>query len=177
MMKEICELLEYNPETGEFRWSRALSGRNGKARRGAIAGSLHSGGYIEIGIAGQRYFAHRLAWYFVHGVWPRDEIDHINTDKTDNRIANLREATSQQNHWNCGPRRRNASGIKGVYWDKRRQCWQAGIRVSGKNIHLGSFKTKEAAAHARVEAEKKYCGVFGRRFVGCDLCQGSGGLT
>jgi hypothetical protein len=153
----LRELLSYDPQTGEFRW---LVKRGRTAQCGAVAGTLHRRGYIQVRIAGRGYLAHRLAWFFTHDVWPREQIDHINSNKTDNRIINLREATHQQNEWNRGPRRDNTSGIKGVFWAKRENCWRALICINNKRVHLGLFNTKEEAARARAEADEKYQGAF-----------------
>ena len=100
--------------------------------------------------------AHRLAWFYVYGAWPNGDLDHINGDKLDNRIANLREATRKQNMQNVRQHKHNTSGVKGVAWHSQRNKWRAYIFVDYRQIHLGLFDTKEAAAAARMNAEEIY---------------------
>jgi hypothetical protein len=95
----------------------------------------------------------------VYGEWPR-QLDHINNDRADNRIANLRLATNAQNGANRGPPRTNTSGVKGIYWFKPKQRWSAEIIVDGRRIMLGYYKEKEDAIMARMEAEAKYQGEY-----------------
>jgi hypothetical protein len=144
--------VDYDPETGLFRW-KLLSG---KARPGAIAGSRHCQGYVAIGYQGHRMLAHRLAWAFVHGEFPRHEIDHINGDRTDNRIANLRDVSRSVNNENLrGARSHNKSGLLGV--SRRNWCstFGAAIRVNGKRYHLGSFPSAEKAHEAYLTAKRR----------------------
>ena len=89
-------------------------------------------------------------------------VDHINHNKLDNRISNLRICTSQQNNMNTSKRSDNSSGVTGVYWDKQNNKWIASIQVNGKQIHLGYFKTKEGAVEARRQAEIEYFGEYRR---------------
>lgn len=154
------EWLSYEPTTGIFRWLKMSSN---KAPVGTIAGASHCKGYISIKVRGHTVLAHRLAWWFHYGAFPKNQIDHINCDKTDNRIANLREATNAQNHANRGAQRNNTSGIKGVYWFKPQKAWKAQIVVNGKSIHLGCFKTKDEAANARRAGEKLHQKEFAHR--------------
>jgi hypothetical protein len=160
----VREILSYDPETGEFRWKWRDDIRKCDNARlvGKVAGSLDSHGYIVIGINLQIYQAHRLAWLHIHGVWPVNQIDHINNDKADNRITNLREATSQENQRNVGLQKNSSTGIAGVSWNKRDQKYQARITVDRKFISLGYFDTLEKAAKARAEAESFYFGEFRR---------------
>src|ERR1700731_2752322 len=95
----VNEVLSYDPETGIFRWKVKLSDRSPIGKR---SGGHTSSGHWRIRVDGHYYLAHRLAWLLTHGVWPRDEIDHINRVRDDNRLANLREASHSQNHANCG---------------------------------------------------------------------------
>jgi hypothetical protein len=155
----LRELLAYDPETGEFVWLK--SPRN-SVPKGAVAGSLNGRGYTCITALGKVYRAHRLAWLHVYGSWPADDIDHINGEPTDNRIANLREATRSQNQANSRIRKDNSSGSKGVIWERRRQKWEAQIRVNGKRRHLGYFTCKEEAARAYAAAAKQAFGEFAR---------------
>lgn len=142
----VLEVLDYNPETGVFRWKVATAAR---VKVGEIAGSTNGDGYQQIGLFGKRYKAHRLAFLIVHGRWPSGEIDHLNRRRTDNRKANLREATRLQNMQNKGVYRNNTSGVTGVRWDARLGKWAASRTIAGKRQHLGVFETLEAAAAAR----------------------------
>jgi hypothetical protein len=159
----LREILDYDPETGEFRWKwrddRAKSWNVKWA--GTVAGTLCHG-YIRVTVDYRFRKAHRLAWLYVYGAWPANQIDHINNDRADNRITNLREATNQENNRNVGLRKTNSTGITGVSWHKRLQKYQAHIMVDKKSIYLGLFPTLEAAAAARAAAEIKYFGEFRR---------------
>jgi len=128
---------------------------------GRQAGSPAFGGYRSISVDGIRYSAHRLAWLHVHGEHPAGEIDHVNGDRSDDRIANLRPCSRRENAWNT--RGRSASGFKGVY--RAENCtpkWHAKISVKGETLHLGSFDTKEEAAAAYDAAARRHHGEFAR---------------
>lgn len=156
----LRELLHYDPETGFF--TRALTTTGIRPKVGDVAGGVNCRGYWQIRIDGERYKAHRLAWLYMTGDWPKEQIDHINMDRSDNRFANLREATNIQN---CANQRRpvnNTSGLKGVCWNKRLSKWKSQIRVNGKLHHLGYFDTAEAAHESYIDAAKKYFGEFAR---------------
>lgn len=154
----VRELLDYNPDTGIFKW-RVSSARY---RPGDIAGTKHIQGYLKCGIDGQRYLMHRLVWLYVHGHFPEADIDHINMNKTDNRMCNLRAATRSQNFANKPRASGNRSGFKGIWLDSRRCKWQARIGVNRTRVHLGTFDTPEAAHAAYAEAAVKYYGDFAR---------------
>lgn len=149
-------LLEYDPASGVFHWK--IRPHRGRTLAGALAGSLNRDGYRVIMIKNRAYMAHRLAWLHVHGEWPRNEVDHANRIRSDNRIANLREATRTQNRANTTIRRNNTSGFKGVTLLKK--PWRARIKVNGKIIELGKFKTAEEAHAAYVAAAEKYHGEY-----------------
>lgn len=151
--KRLKELLHYDPETGIFTWRKY---RSYNAPTGSVAGTHNSNGYIVICIDRSREFAHRLVWLYMHGYIPECTIDHINRDRLDNRLENLREATRQCNARNIGLQQNNTSGIKGVTWDKSRIKWVAFIKVSGKHIPLGRYADKSDAAMRRWEAEKEH---------------------
>lgn len=158
--KRLRHLLAYDQKTGLFKW--AVSAK--RVKRGDAAGRLNpSNGYIEIGVDGRRYLAHRLAWLYVHGVWPTDCIDHIDRNATNNRIDNLRLATISQNGWNKGIGSNNTSGVKGVSWIVSRRRWQATIKKDGKNINLGWFVDIGEATNAYRCAAERLAGEF---FVG-----------
>ena len=124
-----------------------------KVKAGDRAGSLSGTGYIHVEVDLHTYMGHRLAWFYVHGEWPREHIDHINGESSDNRIANLREATRFQNHQNRKKAISNTSGYTGVTWNKQRSKWTAQISVNKQQIHLGYFAEVEDAAAARVKAK------------------------
>ncbi len=149
-MTDIKNLLDYDPETGLFHWRIKRKGMN----PGDAAGSINPRGYCRIQIDGRIYLAHRLAWFFAHGKWPTDQIDHINGNKSDNSISNLREATGAQN---C----RNRRGVIGVY--RRKWGWEATIMADGKAHYLGKFKTKSQALAVRKEAVARLHGEFAGR--------------
>lgn len=157
--ERVKQLLDYDPATGSFTWRE---NRGGTARRGGRAGSINVLGYVDIGVSGRRCLGHRLAWLYVHGAWPPHEIDHINGNPADNRIANLRLATRTQNVRNTRRRHDNSSGVKGVYWIARCGKWRADIRVAGKGKHLGYFNRIEDAAAAYERAAAKHFGEFAR---------------
>jgi hypothetical protein len=160
--KYAREILDYNPETGVFKWKwRDDMRKNDNARiTGKSAGSVVSSGYLKIKINNRRYLAHRLAWLIVHGEWPPKQIDHIDCDKLNNRIANLRLANNQENQRNCGLQKNNSTGIKGVYWHKSRGKFVAEISVGDKRRHLGYFDTLAEATAARHAAEAEHFGAF-----------------
>lgn len=149
----LKELLSYDPDTGIFVW---LINRPPYVSINSIAGSLNDRGYRHISIQGKKYKAHRLAWLYIYGKFPDGDIDHINRDRDDNRIANLRDTTRSVNLQNCTINKTNTSGVKGVSWDKRRQKWQAWVKINTAQKFLGYFKIIEEAKAAREKAEKEY---------------------
>ena len=147
------EKLLYDPDTGIFTWKERKMSRG--CRRdlfGKVAGSFDKKGYIVLGINGF-FKAHRVAWAMFHGVDPEVEVDHINGDKSDNRIANLRLASTQQNCSNKGKNKNNTSGYKGVTFNKNIGKFQAKIKHNWKDIHVGFFKT---AYEAHLAYSKKF---------------------
>lgn len=151
----LKELLLYDPETGVFTW---LSKPNRSIRMGDVAGCMASG-YRQIKIDGRLYRAHRLAWLYVHGKWPADQIDHINGVRDDNRIVNLREATQSQNQQNRTANANNTSGFPGVCWSKQKRKWRSQIKLASRNKYLGIFDTP-VAAHAAYLAAKAELHTF-----------------
>jgi len=109
----------------------------------------------------KRYLQHRLVWLYVHGRWPKDQIDHINGNRSDNRLCNLREATCSQNLMNARAHSHNTSGLKGACKHEP-GYWSSVIRVNGKNKYLGRFKSPEEAHAVYASAAKKYFGEFAR---------------
>lgn len=144
------QLLTYDPGTGIFTWR----GGQKKVRAGMVAGTPDKDGYINICIDQQIYKAHRLAWLWMTGEWPTEEIDHKDLDKANNRFSNLREATHSQNQINRKKR--------GYTFDKRRGAFVAQIKENGKHRHLGQFKTSVEASAAYNEAANAIHGEFAR---------------
>ena len=153
----LRELLDYAPETGRFRWRM----RRGPVGKGGEAGHQTAQGYRVIGIDGLHYLAHRLAWLHVHGEHPPDEIDHINGDPTDDRIANLRPCSRIENTRNV--RGGRTSRCKGVYRrDGPTPRFVAHIRVDGRQKYLGSFATAKQAWETYKEAAQRHYREFAR---------------
>ncbi len=151
--EQLRSILDYDPETGIFTWK---VGSANQVKAGNIAGSPTGLGYLRIRVQRRGYQAHRLAWLYMCSNWPKDQIDHINRIRTDNRIANLREVTNKQNQQNRSKPSSNTSGYPGVYWCKRSSKWQAYITHNQKKVHLGCFTDREDAIAARKAAEKLY---------------------
>ncbi|MDQ6968711.1 MAG: HNH endonuclease [Mariprofundaceae bacterium] len=148
----LKEILQYNPDTGIFTWKKKPANN---IHVGDVAGGVDKG-YIRIRIQGRMYRAHRLAWLFSHGVFPPDQIDHINHHKNDNRIINLREATPTENQHNASLHKNNTSGVNGIGWSKGSKKWKVQIKVAGKDIHLGYYDDKDDAITARQAGNLKY---------------------
>jgi hypothetical protein len=158
--ERLRELLDYDPETGEFTWRVT---RNHNARHGQRAGSTHGKGYWGIAIDGRKYQAHRLAFLHIFGKWPDGDLDHANGVRTDNRIANLRLATRSQNAANRRCSRRNiSSGFKGVHFEPQTGQYRARIGKHGKSQHLGLFRTAADAHAAYCAAAREVHGAFWR---------------
>ena len=150
---ELKKLLEYNKDTGVFKW---LVYRSRNAKPGYVAGNSHHTGYSFIKINGRMYAAHRLAWLYVYGEFPENQVDHINHDRFDNRISNLRDVTHKENALNQKTRKTNTSGVTGVSWSKQHKKWMARVMSNGKNIFLGLFDKIEDAKSKRLEANRMY---------------------
>jgi len=158
----LREVLHYDSKYGEFWWLVRCG--NYKALDRAAAGSNLTGEqrYVYVRIDGYSYAAHRLAWLYYYGEWPKVALDHINGNRRDNRIENLREATSAQNNWNRSTPRDNTSGHKGVYWDKHMGAWRVLIHVNYKKIYVGCSHNLGEAVEMRAAAERKYYGEFSK---------------
>jgi hypothetical protein len=146
---ELKQILHYCPETGVF--TRLNHGRK-------VGKKLHNG-YNRIVVLRKEYKAHRLAWLYVYGEFPKMHIDHINRIRNDNRIVNLREADYFLNRFNRGVEKissKNKSGITGVIFNKKQNKWRAYIYKNYVNIYLGLFETKEEAGQARKDAELNF---------------------
>jgi hypothetical protein len=146
---ELKKILHYCPETGVF--TRLNHGRK-------VGEKLHNG-YNRIVVLKKEYKAHRLAWLYVYGEFPKMHIDHINRIRNDNRIVNLREADYFLNRFNRGVEKissKNKSGITGVCFNEKQNKWRAYIYKNYANIYLGLFETKEEATQARKNAELNF---------------------
>ena len=147
----LRECLHYDPDTGHFTRKVATKGPSGRV--GSVCGYSDQKGHLYLCFKGSRYAIHRLAWFYVHGCWPKDLIDHINGDRGDNRIVNLREADVVLNGQNQRRARSGSrSGVLGVTIQKNR--FRASIGVEGKSKYLGLYATAEEA-HAVYIAAKR----------------------
>lgn len=163
---QLEELTHYNPSSGQFLWNRRArnwfstdhqcNAWNGRFC-GKPAGQLSaSSGYIQIRVLRRLYQAHRLAWLYTYGNWPEAEIDHINHDKADNRIANLRSVAHFENCCNREANANNKSGVCGVFFLASVGKWCAQISDNGRQIGLGRFKSKSDAVAARRLGEIRF---------------------
>lgn len=158
-VKQLFDFLNYEPKTGAFTW-RVDMQRGSKA--GDVAGNVNCRGYRSIWINGLQFFAHRIAWAMSHGEWPELDIDHINENKSDNRISNLRHASRSENMFNRGKNKNNTSGVKGVSFCKCTGMWRAQMTLNRKPINIGRFKTKEEASEAYLNKAKEHRGEFAK---------------
>lgn len=153
----LKELLSYDPETGSF-WS--VVGRKGVKNKSTPVGCNKTDGYRICYLETVRYYEHRLAWLYVYGVWP-DHVDHINGNKSDNRISNLRSVSGPVNRQNIKRAYiTSTTGILGISKNKKR--WSARIGISNKTICLGTFDTKKEAHEAYIVAKR-------RLHIGCTI--------
>jgi hypothetical protein len=151
----VRELLDYDPETGIFRWRETRGG----VRVGAIAGRVNIRGYVELGIDGRLVGAHRAAWMHVNGDIPAGYvIDHIDGNKCDNRASNLRAVTVAQNGQNRH-RPAGANTAVGVTWDKARRKWRADIKLGDKRVTLGRFDRYDDAFAVHASAKAVHHGI------------------
>jgi hypothetical protein len=157
-MVSIEAALRYDPETGSLIWLPRGNARFDNRNAGNIAGAKRSDGYISVGFNNKAYLAHRLIWRFVYGEWPEFEIDHINGDKADNRIENLRACTTAENRRNMPVRRNKTSRYSGVR--KSRNAWS--VVIDSK--YRGYFKTEDEAGRyaAKIYAELGFHPNHGR---------------
>ena len=159
MRPAFNQLLNYDRNSGIFTW-KINAGRHGRYKAGTVAGSINTTGYCVIGVGKKQYEAHAIAWFMVTGEWPKRFIDHRDTDRTNNRFDNLRQATRSQNASNSKLRSDNKVKIKGVYAQGGK--YRAQIRKNGKLHHLGMYLTIEDAAEAYRTAATELHGEFAR---------------
>lgn len=148
----LKELFNYDPETGMF---TRLTNSHRTDRVGKSAGS-RSGNYHHISINKVYYQSHNLAWLYVHGRWPKCQIDHIDRNGLNNRIDNLREVSCAENQHNLGMNVRNKSGVSGVSWCSRTSTWVAQISANKKTTFLGRYKDFDEAVQVRAQAKRIY---------------------
>jgi hypothetical protein len=155
----LRELVECNPEEGWVRWKVDRYNNWGylKAKAGNELPTHHTN------VGGHQIYTQHIIWAFAHnGAWTQNELDHIDRNRTNNRISNLREATPSQN---CMNRiySTNTSGVPGVSYDKRYSKWVAYIKINHKRIQLGYFTDFDDACQARWDAEDQYFGEYAAR--------------
>lgn len=164
-LTEVSAMLRYEPISGKLYWierapdafATEAACRSWNCRfAGKEAASRNWKGYLVVNIKNNIYRAHRMGWLLHYGEWPSSQIDHINGDKADNRIANLRAVTNAENHRNMPLRSDNTSGHVGVHYIKRTGRYQAKIKVNGRPINLGFFGNIEDAIAARRQAETEH---------------------
>lgn len=147
----LCSVLGYDPATGVFTW---LVKPNGRAVKGARAGSAHNKGYRHVRICGRLYLEHVLAVFYVNGDFHVGEIDHINGDRGDNRLCNLRCVDKSINMQNQKRAHSNSlSGLLGAH--KHGNGWRATIKSRGERVNLGTFRTAEEAHAAYIKAKRE----------------------
>lgn len=147
--------LKYDPDTGVF--TRIKVNPQSRLNVGDIAGCLTGDGYLCFMVNKKLYLAHRLAWFYMTGNWPKNQIDHINCIKTDNRFCNLREATNLENRQNIHiPQSNNKTGFRGVSIEKESGKFKAQIKVNNKKITLGRFDKPEEAYQAYLNGKAKH---------------------
>ena len=167
----LRQLIDYDPETGALVWrvrdvSFFTDGGKSALHSMRVWNAIYANkpalsykglnGYFKGAILGKPYRAHRVAWAIYSGAWPENDIDHINGKRSDNRIANLRTATRQENSKNSAIGIKNTSGTIGVYWREDQSRWVAQVSINGKQKHIGYFKSKDEATQARAKASAEY---------------------
>lgn len=157
--KDIMEsILHYDPDTGIFTWINCIK----KKLNGMEAGGKNKSGYMLIKINGIKYYAHRLAFMIMIGDFPKNNVDHIDGNKVNNKWKNLREATFSENSFNSKLRNDNTSGCKCVSFHIRNKKWQVSITLNGKRKHYGFFDSKNDAEKKAISVMKYERGEFFR---------------
>lgn len=143
----------YDPETGLL--TRRTDGLRWKAGD-RVGYPMHECGYLRVRVGAHDYQVHRIIWLIYYGEWPREQIDHINGVRDDNRICNLRDVDNKTNSRNQSLRETNTSGANGVCWFKARKVWKVSMDLNGRRKHIGYFKDFEDAVEARKQANIQY---------------------
>jgi hypothetical protein len=164
-LEHLREELHYDAEDGQFYWKKMRPGPRRVDADGVDnrAGTLGKTGYVGVSVLGFKYLAHRLAWFYVKGVWPTEYLDHINGDRSDNRIENLREVNASENSKNRSIHKNNQSGFKGVSFSKSHNKWVARIVHNYRQNVLGYFDSIEDAVAAYERASAEMHGEFARK--------------
>jgi len=162
----LRECLDYEPNTGTVLWkhrprshfsSEAAFQTHDRHKAGTVAGGVDSStGYRVVGLCRKLFYAHRVAWALHHGEWPNGVIDHIDGDRLNNALSNLRVVTQFENARNASIGRNNTSGAVGVSFDKRSGKWRARVMHQYREVYSGLFASKEAAIAARAAKAKDY---------------------
>ena len=151
--EQLKAVVHYDPSTGLFTWLSTLGG----VCVGQVAGNGNSNGYRVLGWNGRKYRQHRLAWLYVHGAWPKGTIDHMDGDRCNNRIGNLRDVSQRINMQNQRkPTKANTSGALGVYWSANRGGYMASVSVKPKKYRRGPYRTIERAQDAYLDLKRKH---------------------
>ena len=153
---ELFQEINYNPFTGLFIWLI----QRGKSKFGNTAGYIDEKGYIRISIKGRTYRAHRLAYLWMTGEWPKNQIDHIDLVKSNNKWENIRPATNSENAMNKPKQQNNTSGHRGVHLHKHSGKWIASIKINQVRFYLGYFSDKKEAIEIYKNASRFWFSEF-----------------
>lgn len=148
----IREFIGCDPESGRLTWLKDVG--KGRHKRGDEVRRMHSDGYLCFGLGGKTYLAHRVVWLLTNGSWPTADVDHINGDRCDNRISNLRDVSRSVNLQNRKkPNRDNSSRFLGV--SKNGNGFLARIKSAGKKLNLGTYETPQMAHAVYLDAKRR----------------------
>lgn len=155
-LKKLREYLQYDAQTDGFVWLKRFG--NSRVKVGNSAGWLDKvKGYVRIMVTGKKYLAHRLWWSLTHGTWPKSQIDHINGERSNNRLDYLRDVSSQENSHNRQKlSSKNTSGYYGICWDAQTQKWRAAIVLNIKKMYLCLYATALEASAACEQVKLRY---------------------
>lgn len=162
--ERVREVFSYDPLSGALTYRVRRKHYRPGERAGFVAlkSNHRSGGYRIVRLDNREYAEHWLVWIHTHGRWPTGVLDHMNGDRADNRIANLRDCSVSQNNANRGKQANNTSGIKGVFFNRNARKWSSSINCRRRFYYLGLFKTADEAAAAYARKAKELFGEFAR---------------